>query len=80
MSITVLAHDGASHMGDGSVWVLISMIVFSLFLLAFAWALMRPPKRADSTRADIATEQFAQGKINADDFERIVRDVKSHRP
>ena len=79
MSASLLAHDGATHMGDGSIWVLISMIAFSLFLLAFAWALLRPSKPSGPTSADVATEQFAQGKIDADDFERIVRDIESHR-
>lgn len=75
----LVAHDGASHMGDGSILMFISMIAFSLFLLAFAWSLLRPSKPPDSTSADIATERFAQGKIDADDFERAVRDIKSHR-
>ena len=75
----MLAHDGVTHMDGGSVWMLISMIAFSLFLLAFAWALLRPSKPSARTPADIATERFAQGKIDADDFERIVRDIKSHR-
>jgi uncharacterized membrane protein len=79
MSASSLAHEGATHMNGGSLWAVISMIAFSLFLLAFAWALLRPSKPPVSTSADIAAEQFAQGKIDADDFERIVRDTKSHR-
>lgn len=79
MSASLLAHDGVTHMGGESVWMLISMIAFSLFLLAFAWALLRPAKPSNSTPADIAAERFAHGEIDADDFERIVRDVKSRR-
>lgn len=79
MSSSVLAHDGASHMGDGSVWAVLAMFAFSLFLLAFAWALLRPSKPSAPTSADHATERFARGQIGADDFERIVRDVKTDR-
>ena len=70
---------GSSHIGNGSVWVVISMIVFSLFLLAFAWSLLRPLKTSPPTPADNAAERYAQGKIDADDLERILRDTRSHR-
>ena len=75
----LLAHDGVTHTGGESVVMFISMIAFSLFLVAFAWALLRPSKSPDSTSVDIATERFACGEIDADDFERIVRGVKSRR-
>lgn len=75
----LVAHDGAAHMSDGSILMFISMIAFALFLLAFAWALLRPSKPPGPTSADIATERFAQGKIDADEFERAVRDIKTHR-
>lgn len=74
MSTSVLAHDGASHVGDGSVWTMISMIAFAVFLLVFAWALLRPSKPSASTSADTAADRFASGEIDADDFERMVRD------
>lgn len=79
MSAALLSHDGVAHMGGESVWMLISMIAFSLFLLAFAWALLRPTKPSDSTPADIAAERFAHGEIDADDFQRIVSELKSRR-
>jgi hypothetical protein len=80
LSASLLAHDGASHAGDGSMRMLISMVALSVFLLAFAWALVRPSKPSVSTPADIAAERFAHGEIDADDFERAVRDLKSRRP
>lgn len=79
MIASILAHDGVTHTDGGSVWMLISMIAFSLFLLAFAWALLRPSKPSAPTLGEIASERFAQGEIDADDFERVVRDIKSHR-
>jgi uncharacterized membrane protein len=57
--------------------MVLSMIAFSLFLLAFTWSLLRPAKQPSSTPADRATEQFAQGEIDADDFERILRGISS---
>ncbi len=60
-----------------SIWMALSMIAFSLFLVAFAWSLLRPTKHSPCTPADIATERYAQGKIDAVDFERILRDIKS---
>lgn len=77
----VFAHEsaGAPHMGGGSSWTVLSMVAFSLFLLAFAWSLLRPSKRSTSTTADIATERFAQGEIDADEFERILNDVDTDR-
>lgn len=68
---------GATHMDAGSVWMVLSMIAFSLFLLAFAWSLLRPSKHSPHTRADLATEQYAHGSIDADDFERILREIES---
>ncbi len=81
MNTPLLGHDGVAgaHVGGASLWMVISMIAFSIFLLAFAWSLLRAAKPSTSTPADIATEQYAQGKIGADDFERILSDVESHR-
>lgn len=81
MSTWLLAHNGdeASHMSGGSVWMVVSMIAFSLFLLAFAWRLLRPSRQSPSTAADIATERYARGEIDADDFERMVSDITSRR-
>ena len=81
MNISLLGHNGvgASHMGGQSVWMVISLIVFSIFLLVFAWSLLRTSKPAPSTAADVATERYAQGEIDADDFERILSDIESHR-
>jgi uncharacterized membrane protein len=60
-----------------SIWMVLSLVAFSVFLLAFAWSLLRPTKQPSSTALDVATEEFAQGKIDADDFERILRGIKS---
>lgn len=79
MSAASLAHDGATHAGDGSIWMLISMIAFSLFLIAFAWALLRPTKRAECTAVDVATKEFAEGTMAANDFKRIAAGDESHR-
>ncbi len=79
-SSTLLAHgDGAAHMDGGSIWMVLSMIAFSLFLLAFAWSLLRPTRQRPPTPADVATERYARGKIDADDFERILGDIESRR-
>lgn len=59
---------------------MISLIAISLFLLAFAWALLRPPKQTPHTLADGAIERYARGEIDAADFERILGDTRSHRP
>lgn len=79
MSAALFAHDGVTHTTGESALILISMIAFSLFLLAFAWALLRPSRPAKSTSADVAAERFAHGEIDADDFARIVRHVKSRQ-
>jgi uncharacterized membrane protein len=63
-----------------AVWMVLSMVAFSLFLLAFAWSLLRPAKQPSSAPVERATEQFAQGNIDADDFERVLRGIKSGRP
>lgn len=68
-----------SHMSSGSFWTMVSMIAFSLFLLAFAWALLRPRRQPSPTAADIATERFARGEINAVDFERVVSESDSRQ-
>lgn len=70
----------ASHMDGGSIWMVLSMLAFSAFLLLFAWSLLRPNKQHATGPADIATELYAQGKISAEDFERIVRDIGSRTP
>ena len=81
MNISLLGHDGVggSHMGGQSVWMVISLIVFSIFLLVFAWSLVRTSKPSRSIAADIATERYAQGEIDADDFQRILSDIESRR-
>ena len=74
----LLAHGddaGSVHMRGGSVWALISMIAFSIFLLSIAWTLMRPTREAKATAADIATERFAHGEISVDEFQRALRDL-----
>jgi uncharacterized membrane protein len=63
-----------------SIWMVVSMIAFCLFLLAFAWSWLRPAKQPSSTASDIAAEQFAQGEIDADAFEHILCDIRSGRP
>ena len=74
----LLAHGddaGSVHMSGGSVWALISMIAFSIFLLSIAWTLTRPTREPKSTAADIATERFAHGEIGVDEFRRALRDL-----
>jgi len=71
--------DTTSHMSSGSLWMTISMMAFAVFLLAFAWTLLRPRRQSPPTPADIATERYARGEIDADDFERILTDVDSRR-
>lgn len=73
------ADAGALHMSAGSVWMVVSMVAVSLFLLAFAWALLRPKRITTPTPSDIATERYARGEIDAEDFERIVGDIDNHR-
>lgn len=63
---------GVTHMDVGSIWMVLSMVGFSLFLLAFAWALLRPAKHSRSTEAG-----NVHGTIDADDYERIMRDIES---
>jgi hypothetical protein len=80
IAAVLLSHSdgaGATHMGTGSIWAVLSMIAFSLFLLAFAWSLLRPIKHSPRTPADVATERYAHGKIDVDDFEHILGDTKS---
>ena len=69
-----------SHMDAGSVWTVVSMVAFSLFLLLFAWSLLRPNKPPSTAPTDATTELYAQGKISAEEFERIVRDIESRSP
>ncbi len=78
--LSLLAHDGsdASHMNGGSVWMVISLIAFSAFLLLFVWSLLRPARRTEPAEADLATKRFGHGQMDGD-FERIVRDIKAHK-
>ncbi len=75
--VGVLADVGSDdeHMMSGSTWMTVSMVALALFLLACAWMLLRPPKAERSTPADQATERFARGEIDADEFERTLRDL-----
>lgn len=75
----LLGHrDGAdATMGSGSIWMVLSMVAFALFLLAFAWSLLRPAKQRPPTPAEIAAERYAAGEIDADDFERILNEAQS---
>ncbi|MEP1124669.1 MAG: hypothetical protein ABJH68_12360 [Ilumatobacter sp.] len=66
----------AAHMAAGSIWTVLSMIAFSLFLFVFAWSLMRPTRHSPPTPADIAIERYAHGMIDADDLERILSDIE----
>ena len=79
MSASLFADADASHMGGGPVWVVISMVAFSMVLLSFAWTLLRPTKPQSPTPADVITERFARGEIDAQEFERSLRDVKADR-
>lgn len=72
--------EGATRMGAGTAWMVLSMIAFSLFLLAFAWSLLRPVKRVAPTSASVAAERYARGEIDGDDFERILRNANSGQP
>ena len=83
IATTLLSHsDGTtgSHMDGGSVWMFVSMVAFSLFLLLFAWSLLRPSKPPSTAPADAAAKLYAQGKISAEEFERIVCNVESRSP
>lgn len=71
-------HGDSGHMGSGSVWMVVSMVAFAVLLLAFVWSLVRSSKDTPMTPADHATQRYAQGRIDAEEFERIVRDIKSH--
>jgi uncharacterized membrane protein len=78
----LLAHRddaGSVHMSGGSVWALISVIAFSIFLISIAWMLMRPTRESKSTAAAIATERFAHGEISVDEFSRALRDLDTPR-
>jgi uncharacterized membrane protein len=82
ISHRLLAHGddaAATHMSGSSVWMLISMIAFSIFLLCIAWTLVRPTKDHKPTAADIATERFARGEIGDDEFKRSVLDIDRPR-
>ena len=81
MNFSVLGHDGVggSHMSGQSAWMLMSMIAVAVFLLAFAWTLLRTSKPSQSAATEIATERFANGEIDADDFTRILSDIESRR-
>lgn len=76
----VLADTGpdGEHVMAGSIWMLLSMIAFSIFLLACAWMLLRPQKPKRLTPADRAMKRFARGEVDADDFERTVRGREHH--
>ena len=77
---TLLAHgDDGAHMGGGSIWVLLSMVAFAVFLLAFAWSLIRPTRQRHPSPTNNAVERYALGQIDADDFERIIGDIESRR-
>lgn len=71
--------DTVGQMGGDSLWLTISMIALSLFLLAFAWALLRPSKSAPKQAETDAAERFARNEIDAPQFERIVRAIRSQR-
>lgn len=82
MIVLLLGHsdvDGATHMDTGSPWVVISMIAFALFLLAFAWSLLRPAGRVGRTREDSAMECFGRREIGADDLRRTSGDIDPPR-
>jgi uncharacterized membrane protein len=70
---------GVTHMSGSTVWMLISMIAFSIFLISIAWTLIRPTREVEPTVADIATERFAQGEIGDDEFWRALRDIDTPR-
>ena len=59
------------HMTGSSIWMLISMIAFSIFLLSFAWTLLRPYRRS---------ERHAHDEIGDDELERVLRDTRSRKP
>jgi|GEM_PF-4941065 len=75
--LSSLAHEGtdAARMNGGSVWMVISMVAFSVFLVLFIWSLLRP---AVPDEVDLAAKRFSHGQPD-DDFERLLRDIKTPR-
>ncbi|WP_148288594.1 hypothetical protein [Ilumatobacter nonamiensis] len=70
---------GAGHMGGSSVWMVISMIAFSIFLLWIAWSLIRPSRGSDPTAADTVARRYGHGEIDDDEFQRALIDIRSRR-
>ena len=65
------------HMSGSSIWVVISMIAFSIFLLTIAWTLVRPKRRTANSARDAIIEHYAQGKLDDDEVVRLLRGIRS---
>ncbi len=74
----------AWHMHDGwGWWMLVGWVWFVLFwgglIALIVWAVNRLGSRSQAstlTPLDIAKERYARGEINADEFERIRKDLE----
>lgn len=71
--------DSAASHASGSFWMMASTMAFSMFLLAYVWALLRPRRVRSPTAAEIASERFARGEIDSVEFERIVKETDSRQ-
>lgn len=68
---------GDLHTDGSSVWMVVSMIAFAVFLLTIAWALLRPRRRAAKTAADMLMERYARGEVDDEEFARLLGDIRS---
>lgn len=73
-------YDGPMDWDNGGFWVMLSvMAVFWLGLLAvIAWGVAtyaRKDGRPEESALEIARRRYARGEINAEEFERIKRDL-----
>ena len=79
---TVLLQAFRMHDGWG-LWMLVGWLWFVLFwggiIALIVWAVNRTGGRSEpapQTALDIAKERYARGEINAEEFERIRRDLE----
>ncbi|MGE0600681.1 MAG: SHOCT domain-containing protein [Dehalococcoidia bacterium] len=74
-------YDGHMDWDNGGFWVMLSvMAVFWLGLLGvIAWGVAtyaRKDGRPEESAHEIARRRYARGEINAEEFERIKRDLR----
>jgi putative membrane protein len=81
-SVRVADQDYGDHMDwdDGGVWVMFGMMtIFWVGMIALGWwaiaSYNRHHESASQSPLDVVRHRYARGEINAEEFERLKRDL-----